>query len=68
MCAVTGEWKDDLRHGRGVLTSGSNDFMYDGDWEEDKRTGHGHCVIRGRESYTGAWAWWACVGAGLACA
>ena len=48
-----GEWKDDLRHGRGILSSGANDFLYDGEWLDDKRTGSGHCVIRGRESYTG---------------
>jgi hypothetical protein len=39
----------------GILTTGASDFLYDGDWVLDKRTGRGHCTIRGRETYTGAW-------------
>lgn len=37
------------------MTSGAKDFMYDGDWVDDKRTGKGNCVIRGRETYSGQW-------------
>ncbi|RHY89526.1 hypothetical protein DYB37_005735 [Aphanomyces astaci] len=41
--------------GQGILTSGSSDFIYDGDWCQDTRTGKGTCVIRGAETYTGDW-------------
>ncbi|RLO07077.1 hypothetical protein DYB28_001813 [Aphanomyces astaci] len=41
--------------GQGILTSGSSDFIYDGDWCRDTRTGKGTCVIRGAETYTGDW-------------
>lgn len=37
------------------MTSGAKDFLYDGDWVKDKRTGKGNCVIRGRETYSGRW-------------
>lgn len=50
-----GDWFKDVRHGRGVLTSGARDFLYDGDWLMDKRTGNGNCVIKGRETYSGQW-------------
>ena len=50
-----GDWREDVRHGRGVLTSGAKDFLYDGQWINDKRTGTGNCVIRGRETYSGLW-------------
>lgn len=40
----------------GTLTTGASDFLYDGDWLEDRRTGRGHCTIRGRETYIGEWA------------
>ena len=38
-----------------MLTSGAKDFLYDGEWVKDKRTGRGNCVIRGRETYSGLW-------------
>lgn len=50
-----GEWRENVRHGSGVLTSGMKDFIYDGAWEHDVRSGHGHCVIRGCETYSGQW-------------
>lgn len=37
------------------MTSGAKDFLYDGEWRDDKRTGQGNCVIRGRETYSGEW-------------
>ncbi|POM81354.1 Hypothetical protein PHPALM_689 [Phytophthora palmivora] len=57
MCSTyEGQWVQDLRHGNGVLTSGSKDFIYDGAWENDQRCGYGHCVIScGRETYSGQW-------------
>lgn len=53
--AIKGDWRNDERHGRGVMTSGAKDFLYDGEWQRNKRTGHGNCVIRGRETYSGDW-------------
>lgn len=42
-----GQWKDDVRNGRGTLklTTGlceySNGDKYEGQWQDDKRSGHG---------------------------
>lgn len=64
---VQGDWRDGVRHGRGVLTNGAKDFLYDGDWVRDSRTGRGHCVIRGRETYSGGWKDGEFHGKGLHC-
>ena len=36
--------------------AGSEDFIYDGEWQFGHRTGKGHAIWAGRqESYTGEW-------------
>lgn len=50
-----------------MLTSGAKDFVYDGEWRDDKRMGSGNCVIRGRETYSGQWKDGLFHGRGLHC-
>jgi len=38
------------------VLAGSEDFIYDGEWQFGHRTGKGHAIWAGRqESYTGEW-------------
>uniref|UniRef100_A0A8C4Q4E1 MORN repeat-containing protein 3 n=1 Tax=Eptatretus burgeri TaxID=7764 RepID=A0A8C4Q4E1_EPTBU len=37
-----GEWKNDVKHGQGVLTAGKSGFVYAGSWRKGKRDGQGH--------------------------
>ena len=39
-----------------IILAGSEDFIYDGEWQFGHRTGRGHAIWAGRqESYTGEW-------------
>ncbi|KAK2864487.1 hypothetical protein Q7C36_003641 [Tachysurus vachellii] len=56
----TGEWKDDLRHGRGTQVWKKAKAMYEGEWAQDARHGHG-TLYKLQPSgeylivYTGSW-------------
>jgi len=57
-----GEWKNDMRCGRGVslsnistTTTTTTLVMYDGEWRDDKRCGRGTAVFR-NNIYAGEWS------------
>jgi len=43
-----GEWKNDLKNGKGLLTY-SNGDTYEGDWLNDEKNGQGKEVIKYRD-------------------
>jgi len=47
-----GHWKDDLRHGQGVL---ERDYKYDGMFEADKFHGEGTITYKNGDTETGPW-------------
>ena len=49
-----GEWKDDRRHGHGVLKVLGH-YTYYGDWENNNRTGYGVLVYDGGKKEEGQW-------------
>ena len=55
----TGEWLDNLKHGKGTYTWKTNKAMYDGDWAKGKRNGFGtYSLPKGtsyRKVYAGGW-------------
>jgi hypothetical protein len=46
-------WFEDTRHGQGVMTF-ARGGGYEGQWQYDKQSGHGHCVFPSGDKYTGA--------------
>jgi len=54
-----GYWKDDMFHGHGTLNWGTfenaYERIYDGDWYEGQRSGHGSCTVIGKATYVGNW-------------
>ena len=49
-----GEWKDDRRHGHGVLKVLGH-YTYYGDWENNSRTGYGVLVYNNGKKEEGQW-------------
>ena len=49
-----GEWKNDLREGRGVLKFSNGDF-YEGEWKNDLREGRGVLKFSNGDNYEGEW-------------
>ena len=49
-----GEWKDDLKHGQGTLTS-SDGSKYEGAWKDDLKHGQGTLTSSDGSKYEGAW-------------
>jgi hypothetical protein len=49
-----GEWKDNLRHGKGKYTWANGD-VYEGDFLEGKRSGYGRYLFVSGEKYEGEW-------------
>ncbi|RQX67607.1 MORN repeat-containing protein [Toxoplasma gondii CAST] len=50
-----GDWQRDRRHGCGVLTHDKVNFVYVGQWEDDKKSGDGH-LYSSTERYWGGFA------------
>eukprot|EP00092_Neocalanus_flemingeri_P049962 GFUD01057600.1.p2 GENE.GFUD01057600.1~~GFUD01057600.1.p2 ORF type:complete len:143 (+),score=36.79 GFUD01057600.1:24-431(+) len=48
----TGDWREGVRHGRGVNTF-SNGDVYTGEWDNDERHGHGELTWISGRSYAG---------------
>jgi hypothetical protein len=51
-CLFAGMWFEDTRHGQGVMTF-ARGGGYEGQWQYDKESGHGHCVFPTGDKYTG---------------
>ncbi|XP_065664162.1 MORN repeat-containing protein 3 isoform X3 [Hydra vulgaris] len=57
----TGEWKNNLRHGKGTQYWQKTGAFYDGDWENDMRHGHGTFSLpfqnnKLQKVYEGGWS------------
>jgi len=52
--AADGEWRNDLRHGRGVASWVSG-LRYEGSWKEDKTEGDGEATYPKGDKYVGEW-------------
>jgi len=50
----TGEWKDDIQHGKGEMIRASGK-VYNGDFVEGKRHGYGVCKFPDGSKYEGYW-------------
>ena len=53
-----GEWKDDERYGRGVMTFANGPLSgckYDGEWKDDERHGRGVMTWVNGDIYKGVW-------------
>ena len=51
-----GEWKNDMRDGKGVLTSTmTGNVIYDGQWRNDLPNGYGRAKFTDHTSYEGEW-------------
>ena len=56
----TGDWENNLKHGKGTFEWKSNKAIYDGDWESDVRCGYGtYSLPKGdgtyEKVYAGGW-------------
>ena len=47
-----GEWKNNMRHGRGIFTK-TKEFMYIGEWQDDKKHGYGIMKYTSGDVYKG---------------
>ena len=50
----TGEWKDDMKHGKGIFRW-DNGMSYEGDWVENRRNGQGVFKWPNGQVFDGAW-------------
>ena len=50
-----GEWVNDMRYGRGVMTFAPSGDVYDGEWVNDVMSGHGIMTYKDIGVYTGKW-------------
>ena len=52
-----GEFKNNLRNGKGILYYNKNDNRdrYEGEWKNDKREGKGICYFKNGDRYEGEW-------------
>lgn len=48
-----GEWKNDVKSGKGTLTKNDGSYIYEGEWDGDAQNGEGS-EIKGREKYFGS--------------
>ena len=49
-----GEWKNDLREGKGIMKYNNGD-IYDGYWKNDKKDGKGIMINNNGDKYDGYW-------------
>ena len=59
-----GEWNNDKRHGKGILTSTPSNnnqnlilIRYEGDFVNDKKEGKGFAIYSNGDKYEGEWRW-----------
>jgi hypothetical protein len=50
-----GQWKNDMKHGKGTLYKKDNSLIYEGDFENDKYNGFGKSNEENGHSYIGQW-------------
>ena len=50
-----GEWKDNMKHGKGEQHYSQTDQLYDGDWAFGKRNGFGTLSKLDKKIYVGGW-------------
>jgi len=48
-----GNWKNDKKHGKGLLLWGDGHFVYFGDFKDDKRLGYGQLLLSNGDIYIG---------------
>ena len=53
-CKYEGDWKDDVRHGKGVFEYTNGD-KYDGDWADDIQHGRGTYYFHTGDRYEGSY-------------
>ena len=50
-----GGWKDDVRHGQGVMSWENGYYYYDGGWKDGKKSGYGVLITGDGTRYEGSW-------------
>ena len=50
-----GQWKDDLRNGKGTLYYQNGKINYDGDWVNGRPNGYGKYIYGNDSYYIGQW-------------
>ena len=50
-----GQWKNDMKHGKGTLYKKDNSLIYEGDFENDKYNGFGKLNEENGDYYIGEW-------------
>lgn len=50
-----GEWRDDLKHGKGTYTWTGRGDAYEGQWKDNKRHGRGKLTLTDGSIYNGEW-------------
>ena len=50
-----GQWKNDMKHGKGTLYKKDNSLIYEGDFENDKYNGFGQLNEENGDYYIGEW-------------
>ena len=50
-----GQWKNDMKHGKGTLYKKDDSLIYEGDFENDKYNGFGESIEENGNIYIGQW-------------
>ena len=50
-----GQWKKDLKNGKGTLYYPNGNIQYEGDWVNNKKEGNGKYILEDGEYYKGEW-------------